>query len=257
MQAHSQGADNPNKPKIDAQISARLARDVLRGGLPLLALTAAACYLLTRYLNLGDLFTIKVLVICLLGLTLLLLALPAHLPQRRFGAANQTTMLRAALVALLLGLVGEASSAPLAWSAVAIALLAAALDAVDGRLARRQKTASAFGARFDMETDALLILALSLLAWQLDKSGVWVLLGGVMRYLFVVAGQGLRWLRRPLPPSRRRQTVCVLQVVSLILCIMPVLASPWSDMIAAAGLLLLSWSFLVDILWLARHNPAR
>ena len=35
------------------------------------------------------------------------------------------------------------------------------LDAVDGWLARRTRTATELGARFDMEVDAFLILALS------------------------------------------------------------------------------------------------
>ena len=38
--------------------------------------------------------------------------------------------------------------------------------------------ASAFGARFDMETDALLLLVLAALAWQFDKAGAWVLASG-------------------------------------------------------------------------------
>ena len=41
-----------------------------------------------------------------------------------------------------------------------------ALDGVDGWLARRSGIASAFGARFDMEIDALLILVLAVLAWR-------------------------------------------------------------------------------------------
>src|SRR5262249_35133194 len=44
---------------------------------------------------------------------------------------------------------------------VALATVALALDAVDGRVARGTGTASALGARFDMEVDAFLILVLS------------------------------------------------------------------------------------------------
>lgn len=257
MQAHSHLADNPDKPGVDGEDRARLARSALRSGLLVLALTGAAGHALAQFLALDGLFLVRVLIICLLGFTLLLHALPAHLPHHRFGVANQVTMARAALVAILFGLVGAGDSALLGWSAAAIALLAAVLDGVDGWLARRRQLSSAFGARFDMETDALLILALSLLAWQFGKCGAWVLLAGTLRYLFVIAGQGLRWLQHPLPASRRRQIICVIQVVTLILCIIPPLAPPWSGMIAAAGLLLLGWSFVVDILWLARRDPAR
>jgi hypothetical protein len=49
----------------------------------------------------------------------------------------------------------------------------------------------------------------------------------------------------------------VLQIVSLLLALAPFVAPPWSDSVAAAGLLLLCYSFTVDIVWLwrqARHS---
>ena len=64
---------------------------------------------------------------------------------------------------------------------------------------------SAFGARFDMEVDALLILALSVLAWHHGEAGAWVLLSGLIRYGFLAAGWTWSWMQRALPPSRRRQ----------------------------------------------------
>ena len=63
-----------------------------------------------------------------------------------------------------------------------------ALDGLDGRAARGQGLASAFGARFDMEVDALVILALAAIAAGLGKAGPWVLALGLVRYGFVVAG---------------------------------------------------------------------
>ena len=257
MTTHSHPDESVNGLSNVAEDDNRLARSALRSGIVMLATTAAVGYSLQLALELSDLFAAKALVICLLGLTLLLASLPAHLPHRRFGAANQVTMVRAALVALLFALVGEDAATLLGWSVVAIATLSAALDGVDGWLARRQRMASAFGARFDMETDALLILALCMLAWQLGKCGAWVLLAGLMRYLFVVGGYAFDWLRHPLPASTRRKTICVIQVVSLILCLIPTLTPPWSDRVAAAGLLLLGGSFFVDILWLARQDLAR
>ena len=50
--------------------------------------------------------------------------------------------------------------------------------AFDGPAARRSGIASRFGARFDMETDALMILVLAVLAWRWDRAGAWVLLPG-------------------------------------------------------------------------------
>src|SRR5690606_9660218 len=98
-------------------------------------------------------------------------ALAARALPGSFGAANRVTLVRAALTALVPALAGEAASAPAAWCAVGAALLALVLDGVDGRLARRHGAATPFGARFDMETDAMLILALAVLAWRFDKAG--------------------------------------------------------------------------------------
>ena len=86
-------------------------------------------------------------------------------PFTRFGAANAVTTGRAAGVALIAALVGEpgmGAAVPAAVGSVLVTLL----DGVDGRLARQSGMASAFGARFDMEVDALLILALSILGWS-------------------------------------------------------------------------------------------
>ena len=46
---------------------------------------------------------------------------------------------------------------------VPLAVVALVLDLVDGRVARRTVTASAYGARLDGEADAFLILVLSVL----------------------------------------------------------------------------------------------
>jgi phosphatidylglycerophosphate synthase len=132
-------------------------------------------------------------------------------------------------------------------------LLATALDGVDGWLARRHGIASDFGARFDMEIDALLILALAILVSQFEKAGAWVIASGLLRYLFVGAGSYWPWLRAPLPPSRRRQAICVLQIIALTLALVPAIQPPLSTMLAAAALASLAASFLMDILWLWRR----
>jgi phosphatidylglycerophosphate synthase len=170
-----------------------------------------------------------------------------------FGAANAVTLARGVLALDLLALLGSPPSPVLAWSIVALALVALVLDGVDGSVARRRGETSAFGARFDMETDALLILVLAALAWSHGKAGPWILLAGALRYLFVAASLVLPWLAAPLPPSRRRQTVCVVQIASLILCLAPFVAPPASAAIGLAGLVALLGSFAADVAWLARR----
>ena len=172
-------------------------------------------------------------------------------PHARFGAANGVTTIRVGLVALVAALIGAETGATGLWLAVALASIEAVLDGVDGWLARRTGLASEFGARFDMETDALLILALSLLVWQHDKAGAWVLGCGLMRYAFVAAGWVLPFLRRPLRSTRRGKTVAVLQVVGLTVALAPIVPAPLSASVAAVTLGTLVWSFAVDIRWLA------
>ena len=175
-----------------------------------------------------------------------------HHPFPRFGPANQVTMIRAALVALAAGFIG-ASLPGTAWIVVAAAAVATILDGVDGWLARRTGMVSAFGARFDMETDALLIQVLAILAWQYDKAGPWVLASGLLRYVFVAAGWVLPWIRQPLFPSFRRKAICIVQVAGLILTILPPIVPPASAWVAAVSLGALGYSFLADTIWLWRH----
>jgi phosphatidylglycerophosphate synthase len=174
-----------------------------------------------------------------------------------FGIANQVTLLRAGLVCLTGGalLVGGPAAA-LRWSLAALVTVALSLDAVDGWLARRFGLVSRFGARFDLEIDTLLLLVLALLVWQAGQVGPWVLAIGGLRYLFVLGGWLLPWLRRTLPPSRRRQTVCVQQGITLLLCLLPPVGTTLASLMAGLALLALLASFAVDIIYLARARDA-
>jgi phosphatidylglycerophosphate synthase len=113
--------------------------------------------------------------------------------------------------------------------------------------------ASAFGARFDMETDAVLILVLSVLVWQHEKAGAWVLLCGLMRYGFVAAGWVLPWLARPLRSTPRGKTVAVGQLLGLSVALAPIVQAPISAIAAAVTLAALAWSFAIDVMWLSRQ----
>jgi phosphatidylglycerophosphate synthase len=169
------------------------------------------------------------------------------------GAANRVTLLRAVFTALVAGLLPQAQMlGGHAWWLVVLASLPAVLDGADGWVARR-RGASAFGARFDMELDAFFVLVLSVWMVALDRAGLWVLLIGALRYLFIAAGQALPALRAPLPDSFRRKAVCVWQQVTLIACLAPVVADPLATVALVVALLLLLWSFARDILWLLRN----
>jgi phosphatidylglycerophosphate synthase len=177
-----------------------------------------------------------------------------HHPYASFGAANQLTTARAALGVLLAGLIGESVSAILAATAAAVGLVVLSLDGLDGWLARRTKMASAFGARFDVEVDALLIQTLAILAWQEGKAGPWIVLSGLLRYGFVAAGWLLPWMQRPLTPTSRGRIICVLQTAALVVVLAPDVTPPLSSTIAALGLAALCYSFLVDTMRLWRPS---
>ncbi|WP_181708411.1 CDP-alcohol phosphatidyltransferase family protein [Chthonobacter rhizosphaerae] len=175
-----------------------------------------------------------------------------------FGLPNLVTLVRLALAALLAGHVADRSVASpaetLAWGFAAVAAVGLALDGVDGWLARRFGPDTPFGARFDMETDAFAILALSALAVVSGKVGAWALAIGLMRYVFVAAAWVWPWLAGPLPPSVRRKAVCVLQGAVLILLALPPVGPGPGAPLAAAALLALAWSFAVDVRHLARSR---
>lgn len=193
-----------------------------------------------------------------IGIVIAAFRLLATYSHRELGLANAVTQLRAALGAVLIVPLAVPGMMPLsddrAWIVLAIAAIALALDGVDGWLARRSALISSFGARFDMEVDALLALVLSVLALQNGKAGAWVLLLGTMRYLFVIASWAMPWLQAPLPESLRRKIVCVIQIGTLVLLLAPNVQSPVSIVFATAVSLLLIWSFAVDVLWLARNR---
>ncbi len=175
---------------------------------------------------------------------------------RPLGPANAVTLARAALVAVIASALGhgEGGAQPATGLAV-LAGIALLLDGVDGQVARRLRCASAFGARLDMEIDAFLMLVLCALLWQLDKAGAWVLAIGGMRYAFVAAMPLWRWLDAPLPDSFRRKLVCVWQVLTLLLCMLPVVTPAIAAPLLALSLALLGASFALDIAWLYRNRP--
>ena len=236
-------------------------RELLRSALLDLAVVALAMLavglLAASRFGLGAGFLPKSALLFGAGALLVLRGLPAHHPFSTLGPANGVTLVRAALVALLAGLIGERASGAPAFAA-SIALAVIALDGVDGWLARYTRMASSFGARFDMETDAVLVAVLALLAWQFGKVGAWVLLSGLMRYLFLAAAILIPLLRQPVPSSFRGKSIAVFQILALILAICPVCSVALASALAAIALGLLTGSFLLDVVWWVRHaEPAR
>ncbi|NOG31581.1 CDP-alcohol phosphatidyltransferase family protein [Halomonas sp. TBZ9] len=174
------------------------------------------------------------------------------------GWANRVTLLRAVLVAIVAAGVWMPLSPLGHWQWLGVALIALLLDGVDGWVARRTGSQTAFGARFDMELDALLILLLCVGVMLKTPTGPWVLLIGAMRYAFVAAGTRYPWLQEALYDSLRRKAVCVWQIAALLLALTPWASGLAALLLALSALVVLVYSFGVDTLWLYRqYGPRR
>ena len=185
--------------------------DVGLGLLPLLAVSFATCWILALPTSL---VLLAVAPYAALG-ALLLAKLPSSHPGPGLGPANRLTLARATLVLPLaaLALLPGVFTGEGYWWIVGLSTIALVLDGLDGPLARRTGTESAFGARFDMELDAFLLLVLSALVWRSGRVGSWVL---------------------------------------LVICLAPVTQPAPATALAASALVLLVYSFVVDTWWLAR-----
>jgi phosphatidylglycerophosphate synthase len=176
--------------------------------------------------------------------------------ERALGPADRITLFRAVLVCGVAALsVGGGSTAQVATLTV-LAAIVLVLDGVDGAIARRTRTASALGARFDMEVDAFLILVLS--GYVARSAGWWVLLIGAARYLFVAAGWARPWLRGTAPPRPWCKVVAVVQGVVLTVASADVIPVEWIRFVLAVALVLLAESFGREAweLWRLRRTAA-
>jgi phosphatidylglycerophosphate synthase len=209
------------------------------------------------------------------GLWLLLRAACRRHGVTTLGPAGVVTLLRAALVGTVTALVADrlarvapplvadgpaGSAAASAGSTPAlltvIASVALLLDAVDGRVARRTGTATALGARFDMEVDAFLILVLSV--HVADRLGAWVIAIGALRYAFVALSWAVPWLRGGAPARNSARVVAAAAGIVLVAAGSGGLPQLLALALVAGVLVALLWSFGQDVrvLWRVGH-PGR
>lgn len=177
--------------------------------------------------------------------------------RRLLGPADRVTLVRAVLACGLAGLAadstGGAGHAPGPGAAlVVLASVALSLDWVDGQVARRTGTASGFGAAFDMEVDAFVVLVLS--AYVARAAGPWVLAIGAARYLLLVAGRLQPWLRAPMPPRYWAKVVAATQGVVLVVVAADVLPPGAATAALLVALTVLACSFGHQAWWLWRHR---
>lgn len=157
----------------------------------------------------------------------------------------------------LLGAVGWVAVQQRLGMGVWILLLVVVLsDLLDGYVARRTGPTEA-GALLDMETDQFTTLVLALFGVGFGGSGPWLLLLPGLKYAYVL---GLRWSGRanheakPRGNNQRGRVIC-----ATVLGVLLATCAPWppqalKDVAAAGALLLLTFSFGSDALYLLRNG---
>ena len=114
--------------------------------------------------------------------SLIVLSRPNWTPGLTFGHANLITTGR---LLLTLGLFFTGASTYSGIIVFVVALCVLIIDGLDGWVARRRNEASEFGEYFDKETDAFFLLTLCLLAYFQERAGSWIVIPGLLRYVFV------------------------------------------------------------------------
>jgi phosphatidylglycerophosphate synthase len=201
------------------------------------------------------------------GLTVLVAGsalLAAHRRSDRLGWANSVTLARLVglcwITALTTTMVLTGANPRRVATIVVLALICLALDGVDGHVARSRGEVSDFGARFDMETDAAMIMVLCVAVAVQGSVGWWVLAIGLARYAYWLCSLRVPALNLPVAPSILRKIVAVAQSAALLICLAlgaTGIGPAWlPSAVAAIALAGLGWSFVSVTIWQLRTARA-
>jgi phosphatidylglycerophosphate synthase len=167
---------------------------------------------------------------------------------RAFRAPSALPNLITTLRVMLTGAIALAApEASRTLSAMGV-LLVFALDGLDGFVARRSGQTSRQGAHYDMEADAYLVLTVCSLH-VLSGLGAWVLLGGLLRYAYVIVTT-LVETRGEAPRTRFGRYAFGSSLLALTLALLE--EGVRATLLAALGTLIISWSFGRSFAWALR-----
>lgn len=136
--------------------------------------------------------------------------------------------------------------------------LAVVLDGVDGWLARKLNIESEHGRVLDMEVDHMTTSLLVALSVMIIGVGPWLLFLNLLRPVYLLLGrQKMREKEyRSSSQLMRAKIICILSQILLIINLAPVLDLSSKQFLSALNLILLSYSFGID-LWLEdQHHKA-
>lgn len=163
------------------------------------------------------------------------------------GVANAVTLCRGALVAFLAGLLVVPT--PFGWLPALLYGSVAALDALDGAIARLRGRTTLLGASLDMNVDAAGLLVAALVGVVAGSLPPWYLLVGVARYLFLLGERVRRRRGLPvfeLPHSTTRRVLAGVQMATTAVALAPVVPRWAAWTLATATMLPFLGNFLRD-----------
>ena len=166
-----------------------------------------------------------------------------------FGSANWITSVRLVSLGLFAALIDARQ--PLAASALAWTVFC--LDGVDGLVARRTRSESSFGALYDAEVDASFSMLLTWSLFQLGHAGAWVLIGGLLRFVYVLSLYFTRVSEVEAPRTTLGRYVFGLSVGGYTLSLWPFAAAGFA--LSGFATLLLCYSFSRSFHW--TFSPGR
>lgn len=169
-------------------------------------------------------------------------------PKGLFGVANTLTTARL-LATLALCALHERIGG---FMVAAVALTLCAVDIVDGWVARRTKTESAFGATYDVEVDTLLVVTLLFLLVERGHVGAWVLFVCYWHYVYFLAPVLFPTPVGAAPRSLFGRTIYTVMMLSFIAGFF--VPPAWASPLAGLGAGVVSVSFLISF-W-QRYSPS-
>lgn len=128
------------------------------------------------------------------------------------GYANLITCLRLFII-LSVGLLYNLLAKEIIFILFVIAIL---LDGVDGFMARKYNHSTKPGEILDMETDAFMVLLLSMIHFDKGVIGWWILIPGSLRYIYELIVYWLKGGDTDFPPKKVRATIAVIFFIALL-----------------------------------------
>lgn len=165
--------------------------------------------------------------VAIFSFSLLVVTQLSALRQYRFfaGPANWLTFIR-----LIVTIYATTNFSSLSVSVFFVLMLGSMLlDVLDGFVARKLSISSEFGRVFDMEADAYFVMALGLYFYFTTDLGLWLLLPGLMRYVYRLC---ILAFPQPSFSESKKQYAAVLAGLNFVILLAAILLPQMQQLIA-------------------------